>query len=263
MKRAVLAAAVVLVFALPVASGAVPTVYCDPETVTVDSAEVFQIAVMVTGLDTLANYQAIFSYDYSVLEYVAAYEGSLYATSGLQTWFLDEEESLGTYEVWDVIFPALTYVLPPGELFRVEFRALRTGTTPIEFLSVALTDRYREGIAPIAWSDGFVVAGDMAGVGVDDTGNAGQLGLPWPNPTSAGVILPVMPGEEPGHARISADVYDSRGRFVAGLISESGSGAPAIRWNGRDGEGREVPAGVYYIRASEAGAVSRKVVLIR
>jgi len=131
MNSARVIAVIFLLLAAPAVAGAIPTVHCEPETITVDSAEVFQIGVMVEDLDTLANYQVIFTYDPAILEFVTAYEGSLYANSGFQTWFTVEEESLGTWEVWDVIFPALTYLLPPGELCRLEFRALRTGSSPI------------------------------------------------------------------------------------------------------------------------------------
>jgi hypothetical protein len=252
-----------LLLAAPATVGAIPTVYCEPETVTVDSAEVFRISVMVTGLDTLSNYQVIFTYDCSVLEYIKAYEGSLYANSGLQTWFEEEVESLCTYEVWDVIFPALTYLLPPGELCILEFRALGAGFSPIEFLSVALTDRYREGIDPLTWRDGLVVVGDMAGVDDAGTGGAGRLGPPRPNPTCGGVHIPlVLPGR-PGAMTVSADVYDSRGRLVACLEETAGVATAGLKWDGCDSAGRKVPAGVYYVRASDFPGTARKVILIR
>ena len=263
MSSARVIAAVFLLLAVPAVAGAIPTVYCEPETITVDSAEVFQIGVMVEDLDTLANYQVIFTYDHTVLEFVTAYEGSLYANSGLQTWFTVEEESLGTWEVWDVIFPALTYLLPPGELCRLEFRALRTGSTPIEFLSVALTDRYREGVDPLTWRDGFVIVGDLAGVGGTGADHSSRMGLPWPNPTYGGVRVPLLFSEACGAAPVSADVYDSRGRFIAGLTEAGGIAGASLKWDGCDSAGREVPAGIYYIRANDAAAVTRKVVLIR
>lgn len=262
MSRVKVITSILLLLAVPTVAGAIPTVYCEPETSIVDSAEVFQIGVMVADLDTLANYQVIFRYDHTVLEFITAYEGSLYANSGLQTWFVVEEESLGTYEVWDVIFPALTYVLPPGELCRLEFRALRTGSTPIEFLSVALTDRYREGVDPLTWRDGFVVVGDLAGVDGDDAGPTHGIGLPWPNPTYGCVRVPLMFPGVSGPPAVSAGVYDSRGRLIAWLSERGGAAGATLKWDGCDYAGGEVPAGVYYIRVADA-TVTRKVVVLR
>jgi hypothetical protein len=191
MRRSRILALVLTLCAVPAGVGAVPVVFCEPETITVDSAEVFQVGVRVDQLDTLSNYQIIFTYDTTVLEFITAYEGSLYVNSGLQTWFTVEEESLGTWEVFDVIFPALTYLLPPGELCRLEFRALRTGLSPIEFLSVALTDRYREGIDPLTWRDGLVLVGDWAGVEDGAPRLPSGIGFPEPNPTYGNVTIPL------------------------------------------------------------------------
>ena len=263
MNRAWAFGAGLLMLSVPIIVGAVPTVHCEPETITVDSAEVFQVGVMVTDLDTLANFQVIFTYDCTVLEFVGAHEGSLYANSGFQTWFSVEEESLGTWEVWDVIFPALTYLLPPGELCRLEFRALRNGLSPIEFLSVALTDRYREAVDPLVWRDGFVIVGDLAGIENGGPGSLPNVGFPWPNPTWGGVTVPIYLCEEARGRRISACVYDSLGRLVAGPTGVMETTGPGLVWDGYDSKGVKVPAGVYYVRVSgpEANTV-RKVVVI-
>lgn len=264
MRQAMVLVAVLLLLITPNAVGAVPTVHCEPETTTVDSAEVFQIAVMVTDLDTLANFQIIFTYDHTVLEFVDAYEGSLYANSGLQTWFSVEEESVGTWEVWDVIFPALTYLLPPGELCRLEFRALRTGLTLIDFLSVALTDREREGIEPLAWRDGTVMVGDLAGVEGGDSHGKHRIGLPQPNPTRGAVTVPLSLCGKDGERRISVGIYDTRGRLIAGLADAMSNTGPGLVWDGCDSNGRKAPAGIYYLRACgpEIDA-TRKIVMIK
>ncbi|MGD9403397.1 MAG: hypothetical protein PVF95_14155 [bacterium] len=255
---------VFLLLTLPSAAGAVPVVYCEPETSTVDSAEVFQVGVMVDQLDTLSNYQIIFTYDYTVLEFVDAYQGSLYANSGLQTWFTVEEESLGTWEVFDVIFPALTYLLPPGELCRLEFKALKTGFSPIEFISVALTDRYREGIAPLTWRDGFIVVGDLAGVEGGASRAMPPIGFPQPNPTRGAVTVPLCLCGKDRNCGITVGIYDTRGSFVAGLADRVGITGTGLVWDGCDSDGRKVPAGIYYMRANwpEINA-ARKIVIIK
>lgn len=56
----------------------------------------------------------------------------------------------------------------------------------------------------------------------------------------------------PGHVRIA--VYDAAGRELAVLLDEScGAGAGEVNWQGRDDAGREVGAGVYFVKAA-AGA---------
>ena len=253
-----------LLLSVPASAGAIPTVYCEPETTLVDSAEVFQIGIRVCDLDTLANFQIVFTYDYTVIEFLDAYEGTLYANSGLQTWFNVEEESLGTWEVWDCIFPALTYLLPPGELCRLEFRALRTGSTSIEFLSVALTDRYREAVVPLTWRDGYVFVGDLSGVGQSSGAFDGRIGLPWPNPTHGTVHIRAEAGAFQAREWPAAAVYDTGGRILAWLTWSSGTDGRSLTWNGLNASGEVVPAGVYYIRTGDSPlAASRKVVLLR
>jgi hypothetical protein len=267
MNRVGAAVIMSLLIGLPAGGVAAATVHCSPETVFVDSAEVFQVSVMVEDLDTLSNFQVIFKYDCTVLEFIDAYEGSLYANSGLQTWFTVEEESTGTWEVWDVIFPALTYLLPPGELCKLEFRGLGTGHTPIEFLSVALTDRYREAITPVSWTDGHVFVGDFSGVYEGDAGPGGdqfRIGMPWPNPARGGTDIRAQVTMLRERAEPDIAIYDSLGRVVARPDVLCASTGGVLVWNGRDAAGRNAPAGVYYIRAGGHGAAAaRKVVLIR
>jgi flagellar hook assembly protein FlgD len=69
--------------------------------------------------------------------------------------------------------------------------------------------------------------------------------------------------EASGAPPVSADVYDSRGRFIASLAEAGGVAEASLKWDGCDSAGREVPAGIYYIRANDAPAATRKVVRIR
>ena len=66
-------------------------------------------------------------------------------------------------------------------------------------------------------------------------------------------------------ARIRADVYDVRGRRVASLLDGVRPAGPGeVRWSGRDGNGRAVAAGVYFVRVTAAGEThARRVVLVR
>ncbi len=67
----------------------------------------------------------------------------------------------------------------------------------------------------------------------------------------------------PGHVRIA--VYDAAGRELAVLLDEArDAGAGAVDWEGRDATGREVGAGVYFVKA-ETGREARlvKATLVR
>jgi flagellar hook assembly protein FlgD len=85
-----------------------------------------------------------------------------------------------------------------------------------------------------------------------------------PNPTRAGAsIRLVTPGAGPRDARVT--VYDLRGALVATpLDGPAGPGATVVTWDGRDAQGRDVPSGVYFVRAESAGEiVARKVLVLR
>jgi choice-of-anchor B domain-containing protein len=84
------------------------------------------------------------------------------------------------------------------------------------------------------------------------------LGLPRPNPLVAGatVVLPLAVG---GSVRVS--VHDAAGRLVRRLTpGRTGS----LEWDGRDGSGRAVAAGVYFVEAAGAeGREVRRVTVVR
>jgi predicted extracellular nuclease len=79
------------------------------------------------------------------------------------------------------------------------------------------------------------------------------LSQPTPNPFNASVSLHVT-----GATR--ADIFDVAGRRVRSVTDLKG----VITWRGKDNAGRDVPAGVYWVRVSDGVSTrARKVVLIR
>ncbi len=83
-----------------------------------------------------------------------------------------------------------------------------------------------------------------------------------PNPFHSKVTLAVAAA--PG-AEVTAEIYDIRGRRVAGLsAAASAGGAAELTWDGLDPHGRRVSPGVYVVRVSAGSeAVTRKALMMR
>ncbi|MBD3349416.1 MAG: hypothetical protein GF400_09520 [Candidatus Eisenbacteria bacterium] len=69
----------------------------------------------------------------------------------------------------------------------------------------------------------------------------------------------------PAPGRAEAAVYDVRGARVRTLAGgELPAGPNVLRWNGKSDAGRQVPSGVYFVRAAAPGATAlRKLILVR
>lgn len=250
---------------LPVLLWAAPEVYIEPAAKTVAPGDTFDLQVRVNAdADTLSNYDVVLRFDPVILELVEVVEGSLYTNSGYQTFFVANEESLGTWEVFDVIFPAGSYLVAPGELCRLRFRALTDGYSPVSFLEGSIKDIDRFPIEPLALLGGFVTSGDVVAVGGAPFAASGwELGAPSPNPTrgTAEFALSRPPG---GVGKFRLAVFDIAGRRVRDLTEEIRGARLRSRWDGRDDRGAEAPAGMYFIRLDAAGnRMVRKLALIR
>jgi hypothetical protein len=85
---------------------------------------------------------------------------------------------------------------------------------------------------------------------------------PAPNPfTRTTVVRLTLPREMP----VAADVYNTAGQKVRSLASGIRcAGVHSLIWDGTDAGGRNVQAGVYYLRMSaESGTVTQAIVLSR
>jgi flagellar hook assembly protein FlgD len=58
----------------------------------------------------------------------------------------------------------------------------------------------------------------------------------------------------PATAAVTITIFDAAGRQVRDLAAGTHApGAHALRWDGRDGDGRPSPAGLYFVRLRGAG----------
>ncbi|MEZ4387979.1 MAG: T9SS type A sorting domain-containing protein [Candidatus Krumholzibacteriia bacterium] len=119
-----------------------------------------------------------------------------------------------------------------------------------------ITDNY----SGLIWRSGSTAP---TGVG-DATPSAHRLVLSGaaPNPFNPRTDLRF---EVPQAGRVRLELFDVRGRRVARLVdAELPAGEHRTEWNGRDGNGREVPSGVYLARLRTAqGTVTTKLMLAR
>ena len=82
-----------------------------------------------------------------------------------------------------------------------------------------------------------------------------------PNPFAA---EPGASVASPSRSAVELTIHDVLGRRVRTLLAGSVEGVHAIRWDGRDEDGRPLASGVYFVRlARDGGAASRQVVLAR
>lgn len=261
--RAWLGAVLLLGAASALPAVGLPTISIDPGSSVVSPGEEFDLVLRINAdADTFSNFRVILRFDPAVLAFVEAVEGSLYVETGLPTWFHVEEESLGTWEIFDVLLHGRTYVVAPGELARVRFEALALGVSPVDYASAIVTDRDREPLDPLYWTNGIVFVDDITGVPGTST-HSWEIGPPVPNPSPGAVRFRI--GAPVGGGRGGpAVVLDIRGRRVRELDSPARSGAGFTEWDGRDDRGEPAPPGVYFVRwPTPDGGVSRRVTLIR
>jgi hypothetical protein len=125
------------------------------------------------------------------------------------------------------------------------------------------------GVAIVAWTDGRNGSNDIyAQITQDWSGAASGPpaaaadARPHPNPFRISTRIALDPRK---CSNLSVGVYDTSGRLVRMLAGGShDSGARAVVWDGRDGAGRQVASGIYFVRVEAANfrQVS-KVVLMR
>jgi flagellar hook assembly protein FlgD len=83
-----------------------------------------------------------------------------------------------------------------------------------------------------------------------------------PNPSPGSALLSI---ELAAASCLEIQVYDASGRYVADISGGSfTAGSHELSWDGRDGDGRDLPAGIYFVSVkAEQDSEVLKVILAR
>ena len=104
----------------------------------------------------------------------------------------------------------------------------------------------------VAYLRGIEVAESTIGVDVPAQLPALAFANPVPNPARGKARLRWTTAAD---SKTTLTIYDARGRLLRAFTHASlPAGEHAFDWNLADGEGRAVPAGIYFIRLEAAGA---------
>jgi hypothetical protein len=213
------------------------------------------------------------------------------ATSGLRTWAFDGiQVSAGRGQnprlASDGNGGAIVVWYQPIGGFGPELRAQRVALngSPVWASPILVSDvsgaqvqhtviSDGRGGAIVVWEDDRSGHFDIYAQRIDAAGGAASVvavaptGVPGaspairirPNPCLGSAVFSLQGSD----ARdVHFDVFDVRGRLVRSLAADRTSGA--VRWDGRDGSGRVVSAGLYWVRANaEADLPSVRLVVLR
>ena len=160
---------------------------------------------------------------------------------------------MGDFDHSTMLFPGRDYWLTfrTEHYFRPYARVL-TGTEGADFTS-AIGPLFSRGAFAEAWSPApnralnfRLIGAPQATTGVEPAPprrEAFQLRV-VPNPASGAAVVRWSGAAGP----VRLEVLDARGRRVAGSAGAEGQ----WNWSGRDAAGRALPAGIYFVRASDA-----------
>jgi hypothetical protein len=136
-----------------------------------------------------------------------------------------------------------------------------SATTTVDTLTVGITTRYR---LEAVLRDGSSIEVARGTATIPSTGS---VGTPYPNPFRPGGSLIVTVPLANGVANLKVTIHDARGRLVRrielpGLSSSGSGGFRQVTWDGRDGAGRIVPSGVYFMALRGEGLSDAKRIVV-
>ncbi len=237
-----------------------------PETLTVAPGATFtlELRVPVTG-SAFNGFDAVVEYDPAQLTFLPTNPLSLQQGSSMQlacgNTFLLLQSAGDSITISDVLLCNITSLTGPAQLLTLRFRASNTsGVTHVRLRSVQF---YNEGlfVDPAITSDALIKWGVV--LGVNPAPRTRDLGLSVRSNPSRGEQW--VDASSPYEGEQQLVVFDAAGRAIRHLDSGLRPvGTRAIRWDGRDDEGRLVAPGVYQARLLAAGrSVSALLVRLR
>lgn len=130
------------------------------------------------------------------------------------------------------------------------------------FCNLTLNRVYLSGSSPLLSAPhcgqvGALGMGCISPVGVPETGAAPVRFSVRPNPAGSIVDLEWAAGSSP----TTVEVFDVTG--AVRFRTELPVGVHTLRWTGRDGDGRELPRGVYFVRRTSGGQHQQTRVVLR
>jgi hypothetical protein len=136
-----------------------------------------------------------------------------------------------------------------------------SATATIDTLTVGITIRYR---LEAVLRDGSSIEVARGTATIPSTAS---VGTPYPNPFRPGGSLIVTVPLANGVANLKVTIHDARGRLVRrielpGLSSSGSGGFRQVTWDGRDGAGRIVPSGVYFMALRGEGLSDAKRIVV-
>jgi hypothetical protein len=246
---------------------AAPTVSILPATNVVFAGEEFEVAIEANvDLGDLSCFSITLDFDPLLLEVVSSSEGTLFSGALDPTFYQQEQDAQGRDVFSDCVLGFGTGVLSPGELCRVRFKALTSGNSNIDIVQAQLRDLDRALLA------GVGVQNSSASISLTSTpprafANSLRL-LATPNPSAGAVLFQLestVPRKQADAELLRAgelQIFDVAGRRVRGVeLSQVGDG---MRWDARDGVGRRLASGVYFVMLRLQGEmlVSSKLLLL-
>jgi len=271
-KVSAVVALAVFLAGLSMVSGAAAqgvTVALTPNGQQVAPGATFTLDITVTQAGSAFNgLDAVIGYDPAALTFLPAspisfQEGTL-MTGACGNTFHVFRPGASTDTLTDVLLCNGVSLTGPGQVYRLRFQASTTPqVTVVRFLPGL--QFYNAGlyVNPVLASNAVVGIGITPPVNVGPSPASDQLRLRiTPNPARSGAVF-TLEADRPGRQRVA--VFDLRGRVVRAFDdSATTAGVRMVAWDGRDGAGHAVAAGIYIVKFEVAGrSVSSRVTLVR
>ncbi len=233
----------------------------------VEPGGVLDLDLQITQADLPFNgFDAVIGYDPAALTLLPLSPTSLQQgtlmTDACSNTFHRFQQGTVSVTISDLLLCAGVSLTGPGQIYHLRFQASNTPqVTYVKFLPGL--QFYNAGlyVNPAYSTDAIIGIGTSLGADPQAGVQALRLRVS-PNPTRGGTAF-VVEAPRAGPQRIR--IVDIRGRLVRRFEdSLATAGRRIVTWDGRDTDGRPLPAGVYVVTVESGGrAVSSRVSLVR